>query len=54
MMNNMLDKMDDEIFEAVKANMKLFGITDPDKIMEFIRLMEKYWMDFEREGKVAA
>ena len=46
--------MTDEIFEAIKENMKLFGITDPDVIMEFIRLMEKYWIDFEREGKVAA
>lgn len=46
--------MTDEIFEAIKENMKLFGITDPNEIMEFVRLMEKYWMDFEREGKVAA
>ena len=46
--------MNDEIFEAIKENMKLFGITDPDVIMEFIQLMEKYWMDFEREGNAAA
>lgn len=46
--------MNDEIFEAIKKEMGQLGIADPDEILEFMQLMEKYWMDFKREGHAAA